>query len=359
MTDLGNGPASPERTLLIVTGSGRSGTSSVAGALKKLGLHIPAPEVEPGPTNPRGFFEPRWAVDFDKRLLAQIGVHNIDGRPQALQMTTEEGAKPAVRKELTEWLSEHLTSDQILVKDPHAFWFSDLWTSVALSLGVTPSFLTMLRHPAEVVGSRDMHYLAKRSDEERKMRETANIAGWVNAALITERASRPHRRAFVRYTDLISDWRTALLAAREHLDLKFEGDLTPGVHHEIDDFIDVSLHRARITWDDLATPDYLRDLAESVWQELSILVEKPHDEAAIKRMDEFRETYDAMYTSSTGLVYHHIVAEVEKARRQGRRQGRRQMAKMQQEHRGAQRARRLATRVSGRVRRLRDRGPAD
>jgi hypothetical protein len=359
MTDLANGAQRPERTLLIVTGSGRSGTSTVAGALKKLGLHIPQPEVEPGPTNPRGFFEPRWAVDFDKRLLAQVGVHNIDGRPQALQMTTEEGAKPEVRKELTDWLSDHLKSDQILVKDPHAFWFSDLWTGAALSLGVTPCFLTMLRHPAEVVGSRDMHYLAKRSDEERKMRETANIAGWINSALITEQASRPHRRAFVRYTDLISDWRTAMLLAREHLDLRYEGDLTPGMHHEIDDFIDVSLHRARITWSDLTTPDYLRDLAESVWQELSTLVENPHDEAAVKRMDEFRETYDAMYTSSTGLVYHHIVAEVEKARRQGRQQGRRQMAREQQEHRAAHRARRLATKASGKIKRLRDRGSAN
>ena len=57
------------RRALLVSGAGRSGTSTVAGSLALLGLYIPQPEVEADSTNPRGFFESRWVVDFHKRQL--------------------------------------------------------------------------------------------------------------------------------------------------------------------------------------------------------------------------------------------------------------------------------------------------
>ena len=56
--------------LVLVTGSGRSGTSTVSGTLKMLGCYVPQPEVKADSSNPRGFFEPRWAVDVQTRLLA-------------------------------------------------------------------------------------------------------------------------------------------------------------------------------------------------------------------------------------------------------------------------------------------------
>ena len=47
-------PAQPDEKpgtpLVLVSGSGRSGTSSLAGALKRLGLHVPQPEDEPTET---------------------------------------------------------------------------------------------------------------------------------------------------------------------------------------------------------------------------------------------------------------------------------------------------------------------
>ena len=64
--------------LVVVTGSGRSGTSTVAGTLKRLGLHVPQPEMPPDETNPRGFYEPIWVVDFHKRLLNSIPARTND-----------------------------------------------------------------------------------------------------------------------------------------------------------------------------------------------------------------------------------------------------------------------------------------
>ncbi len=67
--------------LVVVTGSGRSGTSSVAGTLKRLGLYIPQPEVETDERNPRGYYEPLWVAEFHKHLLNPIPVRTIDSRP--------------------------------------------------------------------------------------------------------------------------------------------------------------------------------------------------------------------------------------------------------------------------------------
>ena len=66
--------------LVLVTGSGRSGTSSVAGTLKRLGLHVPQPEVPADEKNPRGYYEPMWVTEFHKRVLNPVPVRTIDTR---------------------------------------------------------------------------------------------------------------------------------------------------------------------------------------------------------------------------------------------------------------------------------------
>ena len=59
------------RRVVFVVGSGRSGTSTMAGTLRTLGLHVPQPEVVADATNPKGFGEPRWVVDLHAELLAR------------------------------------------------------------------------------------------------------------------------------------------------------------------------------------------------------------------------------------------------------------------------------------------------
>ena len=212
--------------LLLVTGSGRSGTSSVAGALKRLGLHVPQPEVPADEKNPRGYYEPEWVTEFHKRVLNPVPVRTIDTRPTAGAIAAEAGGKPEVEAELRSWLSEQLDAEQILIKDPRAFWILPVWTRVAAELGAAVSTLTMLRHPTEVVRSRDSAYLTDQSPTFRRQRETANIAAWVNAAFETERSTRALPRAFVRYADLLADWRTALHLAGEQAGLTYNADLT-------------------------------------------------------------------------------------------------------------------------------------
>ena len=319
-------PTSPT-PLVLVSGSGRSGTSSLAGALKRLGLHVPQPEVPASETNPRGFYEPQWVIDFHKRHLKELALFNIDSRPAAVDLVARHVESGTPTAELHEWLSDQLAQhipagDQVVVKDPHAFWFAQVWEQVTAELDVDLRWLTALRHPAEVVGSRDIAYLSSQSDDLRLTKETSNVAGWVHAALLTERAGRGGKRAFVRYADLLADWRAALAPVQQQLDLDFDTDLSAPAgereHHAVDDFIEPSMRRSTVTWDDVRTPDWLRDMAEEVWTLLGTLTVDPADAGAQARLDEVHDDYTARYADAVALTFDHTRAASVLAGREAR-----------------------------------------
>jgi hypothetical protein len=299
----------------IVTGSGRSGTSSVAGTLKRLGLHVPQPEVEADESNPRGYYEPLWVTEFHRELLNPIPVRTIDSRPTAMELAAE-AVTPEVEQRLREWLSDQLGHPQVVIKDPREFWVHDLWLRVAGELGAEVTTLTMLRHPVEVVRSRDTAYLTEQTASFRRQRETTNVAAWVNAAYETERVTRGHRRAFVPYADLVGDWRSAMTRAADQLDITI-GDTT--APHPVDEFVDARLNRSQVSWVDLEVQPQLRDLAERTWAAMSALVTSPHDESAVAELERMRDEYVEMYEFAAAIALDETTAQVGQVRRNLRR----------------------------------------
>ena len=271
-------------------------------------------------TNPRGFYEPQWVVEFHKRLLNSIPARTNDARPHAAADVAEVASTPEVREELRTWLAEQVAEvgagGQLAIKDPRIFWVHELWTGVADELGVDVSYLTMLRHPAEVVQSRETHYLSNQTDEFRRTRQTANLAGWVNAAYETEVATRARPRAFVRYTDLLADWRAAMSHAQQQLGIAFNADLSSTEHHDVDDFIDVKLHRNKITWDDVDTIAELQDQAVEAWEACNTLVDAPYDEGAIATLDRVHERYVVLHQYAEAIALDHTNVRVAVERRE-------------------------------------------
>lgn len=308
-----------KRTLLLVTGAGRSGTSTAAGALSLLGLHVPGPFLDANQSNPRGFYESRWSVDFHNRLLKRAAVGIADGRPDAQQCLLD-AVRDKDRAELRDTL-QVLTEGHPLtaLKDPRTTWTLPLWRDAADDLGVRLAALTMLRHPAEVLGSRATHYKAGLADLGEQGYAVRNLAGWVNAMLMAERGTRGLTRSFVRYEDLLTDWRTALAGPLASVG----ADIPEKGASAVDDFIDPDLSRHRLTWDDLAVPDDLRGVADEVWSGLTALTDGDGsgDE---ERFDGARRRYDATYDAARALVHDAIVAEATLARRAGARAARKQ-----------------------------------
>ena len=120
-----------DKRLTLVTGAGRSGTSTMAGALHMLGHHLPRPVLHANDSNPKGFFESRWPVRFHRRLLERAVVEQTDGRPVAADLVAKQ-VDDDVRRELSAWLTTQLEiSDDVIVKDPRAAWVPMLWAREA------------------------------------------------------------------------------------------------------------------------------------------------------------------------------------------------------------------------------------
>lgn len=290
-----------ERRLVLVVGVGRSGTSLLSGILGQLGLHIPKPEVRANSTNPRGFGEPRWVVDFHWRLLRRRRVEVNDARPSAWATMAKTAADEAVRAELRGWLSQQLAENgTIVVKDPRTSWFLPLWMRCADELGVTPDFATMLRHPAETVTSATKSYGTW-------MPAAGRAGAWANVALETERQTRGGRRVFIRYEDLLADWRREVTRLNERLQLP---PVDPALAQGVDEFVDPTLHRHRVGWEDLdpAVPEPVRAVVDAAWLRLLALTEAD-DAAALAALDDARADYRRMYADAEALVHSSFAAQ--------------------------------------------------
>ncbi len=311
-------PVTEKSKWVLITGSGRSGTSSVGGTLKRLGLHIPQPEVEADEKNPRGYYEPAWLAALLKNFMDPIPVRTIDSRPHAPEVAMAALAETDIEDQLREWLRGLLDEPQVVLKDTRAYWVYEMFVRLADELGAELTSLTMLRHPTEVVRSRDTAYLGDQSQQFRRERETTNVAAWMNAAFETERVTRHHARAFVRYQDLRADWRAAMLRAGKQLGLTFNADLNTDEHHPVDDFIDSSLFRSRVTWEDLEVWPALQEMADQVWDAMNTLVDSPHDEGAIGQLERLRAEYVELYGFAAAMAQDERTAQVVAVRRETR-----------------------------------------
>lgn len=290
-----------QHSLVIVAGSGRSGTSLFSGILQRLGFHVPQPEVPADATNPRGFAESQWVVDFHTRLLRAARVQVSDARPAAWALTAEAALDDAVRSELRTWLdAQFRVSGALIVKDPRLSWFLPLWRSCAHDLGVAPRFVTMLRHPAAVIDSKQRWYGDWQGDVGR-------AAGWVLQTLYTERATRDSPRVFVHYEDLLDDWPRAVARVGETLDLDVIRDAPATAMRDVHGFVDRALSRSRADWDGMKIPAALRAQADEVWALVSALADVP-DAPVAARLDAARAAYVALYAEAEAIAQSSIAA---------------------------------------------------
>lgn len=312
------------RLLVLITGTGRSGTSTMSGTFHHLGLAVPGPLLGANESNPKGFFESRWSVRFHDRLAERAGIATTDNRPHAFEQA-QAVVTPKVRARLLAFLVDRSADHrQIVVKDPRTIWFQKLWGEVAAEAGLEVRYVSMLRHPAEVVGSRTTYYSGHAGAEsdaaaaKRHRYVILNIARWINGSLISERETRGQARAFVRYTDLLSDWRPVVERLRTELGLHYDSDPQAPGRHPVDDFIDPDLRRHAVTWGELDAPAALTEIAQGVWDELQILADHGGvDLGAQSRLDALAVRYDRLLVDAEAITEDGLRAAVLAARAAG------------------------------------------
>jgi len=304
-------PVTYARKVLFIAGAGRSGTSTLAGLMSRLGLHVPQPEVVADETNPKGFGEPQWVVDFHNRTLNDVMVQVSDSRPEAWAMTAARGAEEAVLAEVTSWLAPHFEEgDELVVKDPRLSWFLPMWREAANRCDATAVVATMLRPPPEVVGSKQKYY-------ENKLGSAHLTASWLNMLLHTELDTRNTPRTFVRYEDLLTDYQAATAALGERLELARVTGATAADWTRLEGFIDPSLRRVGLSWADLELPSRLEELTRTGWEALNTLADGESADA-LATLDQVRAGYGELYAESEAISKSSAVAERVAGRREVR-----------------------------------------
>ena len=308
-------PADYPRKVLFVAGAGRSGTSTFAGLMQLMGLHVPQPEVVPDESNPKGFGEPAWVVEHHDRLLKDAGVQVSDARPDAWFETGRVSTRESERIRTAEWLEGHFAeNNELVVKDPRLSWFLGLWRVAAIRDGATPVFATMLRPPSEVVGSKQKYY-------KNRLGSAHLAASWLNMLLHTERATRESvadgGRVFVRYGDLLDDWTRVVMQAAERLQLQHVLHAKSEQIRDGHRFVDPGLRRVTQSLADLDLPPRLNELTAQTWDELSKLAEPGGDTAEVHTsLDQLREAYVDLYAEAEAISRSSAVAAEQRVKRE-------------------------------------------
>jgi hypothetical protein len=229
--------------------------------------------------------------------MRRLRVIVFDARPVAFQKTNALAQDGDAGDELRAWLAGELAqSDDVVVKDPRVGWFLGLWQRACADAGARTTQITMLRHPAEILASARRSYGTWQSDASR-------AAAWLNVMLETERATRGAARAYIRYEDLLADWRAQMTRVGEELDLPLLKDIAPEAAAAVDAFVDPGLHRARTGWDELDVPESVRELCERVW---GLFVAGP--ETAPPDLDDALDRYRRLYREAEAIAQPSVTA---------------------------------------------------
>jgi hypothetical protein len=194
---------------LLLLGMHRSGTSALAGALENVGVGFGDSLMPPDPgDNPRGYFEDLEIFDLHERMLDRAGFSWDDPRPLDLK-SLPAGAMDPNRAELIQLLRDRFVGRPLwAVKDPRLCLLAPEWTEILSELEVSPGFVIVYRHPAEVAAS-----LASRNGFSAE--KSAGL--WLQHNLAAEAATRGRPRAFLSYDELLAHPVEALTTLGETL----------------------------------------------------------------------------------------------------------------------------------------------
>lgn len=223
---------------LLVLGMHRSGTSAVARVVNLLGVDFGHSFILADPdTNAKGFWEHLGIVEFHDRLLATLNSGWDDPRPLPPEWCNEPEIRP-YRQELAALLSRDFGASRLWgIKDPRLCRLLPLWREVLAEIQVPPSYLLVVRHPAEVASS-----LTRRDG----LTAVHGVWLWLEHLYETLRATSDSPRLVVIYERLLGDWRGTADLIAQQLGIEWPAPLQQA-EHQIEQFLDRSLRHHHST----------------------------------------------------------------------------------------------------------------
>lgn len=141
------------KTLILVTGQHRSGTSATAGCLAQLGVSLGGHLMPANHANPKGYFEDLRVVELHDALLEALGA-SWDRPHDVPELPLPVGAANTAAADLYAVLDEFaMVADVFAIKDPRACLFTSLWWEICSKRGIRLVLLIPERLPTAVARS--------------------------------------------------------------------------------------------------------------------------------------------------------------------------------------------------------------
>ena len=244
------------KAAVLVCGMHRSGTSAFARTLSLLGCSLPVSLIPGRPhANERGFWESQTIVDLNKEILATGGSAWDDCEPFNpgwYQTPVADEFRERAHNLLT---SEFGNSRLFLLKDPRICRMLPFWIGAIEEFGATPFIVCPIRNPFDIAASLNVRD---------RIAPPKSLLIWLRHVLDLEFASRGYRRTFVRYEDLLDEWKGVTNRVGEQLGLYWPRRKTAGP--EIDAFLDADLqhhaHNDAAIFNDTALSPWMRQTFE-------------------------------------------------------------------------------------------------
>jgi hypothetical protein len=223
--------------MIIICGSGRSGTSAVARLVHEAGISVGHDLIEPDEHNAEGYFEERLVVMMNDALLNDVGLRtwfSVAGRAEILAAAHARGEK----------MREIVAAATPAWKDPRFSWTLEAWMEL---LPEPPRIIVCLRSPDEVVAS-TLRYYGLAGDEPTRAVEH----GW--------------RAEYERLLDIIDEYRLdAMNVDFARLNADPEQAVVP-LERFVGRKLDPGFVRRDLRHHRGGVPEHLRDVYERVAQ---------------------------------------------------------------------------------------------
>jgi hypothetical protein len=270
------------KILVVVLGMHRSGTSSVAGALVRLGAAAPQHLMAPSADNQRGFWESPVIVGLNDAVLAAGGSDWKDWRRFDFTKIRKVEAD-ALRARAKEALAgEFGDVGFAVVKDPRMCRLMPFWGSVFAEARWSVRALLPIRSPLEV--GRSLYCRDGLSP-------AYGCLLWLRHVLDAEVETRGMARAVLDWSQFLGDRQKALTQVSEQW-----GFIWPHWYEdaflEVDEFVSADLRRQHTSEAELAAHPAVNDLVRRTYTAMIDLIGDSEDSCVLKGLDDLRAGFE-------------------------------------------------------------------
>lgn len=245
---------SVRRRVIVVLGMHRSGTSALARVISLLGATLPQNLMSATEANPLGYFESQTIFELHEELLRSSGTSWSDLAPFPPDWLDSPVAEEWIERLASAVSQEFGQSPLFVLKDPRLALLVPIWMQVFDRLAIAPCFVVSVRNPREVSAS---------LNKSEGTSEAKSMLLWLQYMLEAERHTRDGDRVFIRYDDLLSDWRSVANSLETRLNLKFPRRARRA-EAEIDSFLTRDLRHHTIpdeeTFEHHRIPDWVKQV---------------------------------------------------------------------------------------------------